>query len=258
MSRQKIWVALALVLVGSPRIAHAQIAQAMVVGRVQDPSGSVMPSVEVQMKRLSTNEVFRTVTTETGDYTLSNLPVGTYEIRVAAAGFRTEIRTGVTLEVGRTYRFDFALAISQVAERMEVTAETPLLTTEKPEVATVIDNTKIVELPLPLALPRKEKPGLVLAIENTGEVNGTSYRRPVLVLLKWGARPAIKEIPGIQFVVAKKVEKGAMQRIRAALGHHADDAPRPVSVLGSIKPGFDLELLRRVRSLDIGHCTVVL
>jgi outer membrane receptor protein involved in Fe transport len=136
------------VLIGSPRIAPAQVAEATVVGRIQDPSGAVMPQVEVQMKRVSTNEVFSTRTTDTGDYTISNLPVGTYEMQVSIPGFRTEVRTGITLEVGRTYRFDFALTISQVAERTEVVAEAPVLKTESPEVSQVIDNTKIVDLPL--------------------------------------------------------------------------------------------------------------
>ncbi len=152
MDKHKIWsslalaLTLALVLFGSPRIAQAQ--EATVVGRIQDPSGAVMPGVQVEMKFLSTNDVFRAVTTATGDYTLSNLRVGAYEIQASAAGFRTEVRTGITLEIGRAYRFDFALTVSQVAERVEVTSEAPLLNTEKPEVATVIDNTKIQELPL--------------------------------------------------------------------------------------------------------------
>lgn len=148
MSRYKFVVLLASIILGSSMIAEAQVAQASVVGRVQDASGAVMPGVQVQMRLVSTNEVFRTVTTATGDYTLPNLPVGPYELQASGTGFRTEVRTGITLEVGRTYRIDFTLAVSQVAERIEVTAEAPLLTTEKPEVSTVIDNTKIVELPL--------------------------------------------------------------------------------------------------------------
>src|SRR5262249_48642450 len=79
---------------------------------------------------------------------LSNLPVGPYQIEATAPGFRTEVRTGITLEVGRTYRFDFALTVGQVAAKLEVTAEAPLLNTDKPEVAQAIDNAKIASLPL--------------------------------------------------------------------------------------------------------------
>ena len=48
-------------------LLHAQIGTAVVVGRIQDPSGAIIPGAEVQMKRLSTNQVFAALTTETGD-----------------------------------------------------------------------------------------------------------------------------------------------------------------------------------------------
>ena len=78
-----------LAVVGS---SHAQIASAVVVGRVTDTSQAVMPGAEVEMKRLATNELFRTLTTETGDYTLPNLPIDTYELRVSMPGFRPDSR----------------------------------------------------------------------------------------------------------------------------------------------------------------------
>jgi len=125
-----------------------QIGNAVVVGKVQDTSGAILTGAEVQMKRVSTNEVFKTGTTETGDYTLVSLPVDTYEIRASLPGFKTEVRTGVKLEIGRTYRIDFRLTIGEIAQTVEVNAQAPMLKTETPEFGQVIDNQKIVDLPL--------------------------------------------------------------------------------------------------------------
>ena len=63
------------------------------------------------------------------------LPVGTYTIEASLAGFKTEVRSGITLEVGRSYRIDFQLAIGQIADRVEITAASPILRTESPESA---------------------------------------------------------------------------------------------------------------------------
>ena len=137
-----------LICTASVGSLQAQITTATIVGRVQDSSGAVIPSAEIQAKRGSTNEVFRAVATETGDYSLVLLPVGTYTIEASLAGFKTEVRSGITLEVGRSYRIDFQLAIGQIADRVEITAASPILRTESPEFGQVIDNTKINGLPL--------------------------------------------------------------------------------------------------------------
>lgn len=148
MSRKLVAKIFALILCGFCSATQAQVAQSTVVGRIQDTTGAVIPNVQVGMTRVSTGEVFKSITGQTGDYTIPNLPVGTYELRTSAEGFRSEVRTGLTLEVGRTYRFDFNLSPGQVMQVTEVTAEAPLLNTESPEASQVIDNEKIVDLPL--------------------------------------------------------------------------------------------------------------
>jgi len=125
-----------------------QIGTAVVVGRVTDSSGAVLVSAEIQMTRLATNEAYRTTTTNTGAYSISSLPVGTYELRVSMAGFKTEARTGITLEVGRTYRIDVPLTVGNVTETLEITSAAPVLKTETPEFGQVIDNRRIMDIPL--------------------------------------------------------------------------------------------------------------
>ena len=129
-------------------ILLAQIDRATVVGRIQDSSGSVLVGAEVQMKRLSTNEVFKTVSTDTGDFTLVGLRSDSYEIRVSAPGFRTDVRTGIKLDIGQVYRFDFQLVVGEVTQTVEVTSQAPVLKTESPEFGQVISNKTLVQLPL--------------------------------------------------------------------------------------------------------------
>jgi hypothetical protein len=71
-------------------------------GPFQGTRESLKVGAQVELRRLSTNEVFRTLSTETGDYTVGDLPIDTYDLRVSPSGFNTEVRTGIRLEVGRT------------------------------------------------------------------------------------------------------------------------------------------------------------
>ena len=129
-------------------VSFAQVYTASIVGRVQDSSGAIIPGAEVHAKRVSTNEVFSAITTDTGDYRIVNLPIDSYEVRSTMAGFKTEVRSEVKLEVGRTVRIDFNLTVGQLSESVEIKASVPVLQTESPETGQLIDNTKINGLPL--------------------------------------------------------------------------------------------------------------
>ena len=130
------------------QVGLGQIGNAVVTGRVGDSSGAVIVGAEVQIKRIATNEIFRATTTASGDYNIVSLPIDVYEIRVSMAGFKTEVRFGIKLEVGSTNRFDFNLTVGEVTQTVEVNAEAPILRTENPTFGQVIDNKKIDTLPL--------------------------------------------------------------------------------------------------------------
>ncbi|MEO7653452.1 MAG: carboxypeptidase regulatory-like domain-containing protein, partial [Bryobacteraceae bacterium] len=139
-------VALALSLCAGT--SFGQVGNATVVGRVLDSGGAVIIGAQIEMRRLSTNQVFRTVTTGSGDYSLVNIPIDTYELRASSAGFKTEVQTGVKLQVGSTPRIDFRLQVGAITESVEVVAVAPILKTETPEFGQVIDQSKIIGLPL--------------------------------------------------------------------------------------------------------------
>jgi Carboxypeptidase regulatory-like domain len=86
---------------GLPAQLSAQVVGATLSGTVTDTSGGVVPNAEVTAKNVS-NGITRTATTNgSGLFTVPNLQPGPYEITVAAGGFNTDVRTGITLNVGQ-------------------------------------------------------------------------------------------------------------------------------------------------------------
>jgi hypothetical protein len=126
----------------------AQGPVASVSGEVQDPSGAIIPSVAVTARNTETNVVRSTVSNESGVYTLVGLPPGTYELSAEVTGFKRAVRTGLVLEVAQAARIDFKLELGGTTDVVNITAEAPVTDTETASTGTVIDNKKVVELPL--------------------------------------------------------------------------------------------------------------
>ena len=117
-------------------------------GRITDESGASIPEAAVRITNSDTGLERRTVTNERGIYTLPNLVPGPYQLSINKDGFRPVTQSGITLTVRQTAAIDFILAVGSVNERLEVTAETPLLETARTSVGNVVENRKINELPL--------------------------------------------------------------------------------------------------------------
>jgi len=147
MKMQRMFVFLLLVGL-SFGVTLAQGDKAVVVGTITDTSGAVIPGAEVFMTRAATNDVFTALSSDTGDYAFRALVSGSYELKVTMPGFKTEVRTGLKLDLGQTYRIDAALSVGEVSEIVQVESTAPILKTETPELGQVIDNKKITALPL--------------------------------------------------------------------------------------------------------------
>src|ERR1700680_1981638 len=119
-----------------------------ITGLVTDASGGVVVSATVTVTNPQTNFRRAATTNAAGNYDFPALQPGIYNVRVEAPGFRTEIRTGVELQVQQAARIDFQLNVGSVAETVEVTGGTPLLNSENASLGTVIDGQRIVDLPL--------------------------------------------------------------------------------------------------------------
>lgn len=123
-------------------------ARAQVSGTVKDPSGAVLPGVEVTVTQTDTGISRNTLTNETGAFELPNLPLGPYRLEAALTGFRTYVQTGIVLEVNSNPVINAVLQIGQVTETVEVQANATLVETRATGIGQVVENQRILELPL--------------------------------------------------------------------------------------------------------------
>ena len=123
-------------------------ATAQISGTVKDQSGAVLPGVEVTATQTSTGVARNTITNETGSYVLPNLPIGPYRLEASLPGFRTYVQTGIVLEVNSSPVINVVLEVGQVTEQVEVQANAAMVETRNVSVGQVIENARILELPL--------------------------------------------------------------------------------------------------------------
>jgi Carboxypeptidase regulatory-like domain/TonB dependent receptor len=140
-----LYIAAAMLALSFPGFAQTG---GQVTGLVTDPSGSIVVGATVTVTNSQTNVGRTTTTNSAGDYTFPALQPGVYNVRAEMPGFEGEVREGVELQVEQTARIDFHLKIGAVTQTVEVAGGAPLLTTESATVGTVIDNDRIVGLPL--------------------------------------------------------------------------------------------------------------
>jgi carboxypeptidase family protein len=119
----------------------------VITGEVRDSTGAIVPGATVTAQNRGTNALRTAQSNNAGVYNFPALPPGGYTVKAELQGFRTVSRE-VELQVAQTARVDFTLAIGDITEAMEVTGVAPLMTTENATVGTVIENRRIVELPL--------------------------------------------------------------------------------------------------------------
>jgi uncharacterized protein YfiM (DUF2279 family) len=117
-------------------------------GIVTDPSGAIVAGATITLTNTGTSAVREAKTNQVGVFSFAALTPGTYNVRVTAAGFKTAVRNGVLLEVQQNLRLDFELAVGQLSEAIEVASSAVQLATEDSTVGTVIENKRIVDLPL--------------------------------------------------------------------------------------------------------------
>jgi hypothetical protein len=119
-----------IVLFLSPNRGWSQTSLATVRGQVTDQQGATVPQAAVTARETATNLMRTSPTQQDGQYLLSNLPAGQYEITVERTGFQTVKRAQLELQVGQQLTLDFSLAVSTSTQTVEVTAQTEQLPTE--------------------------------------------------------------------------------------------------------------------------------
>ena len=118
-----------------------------ITGEVKDQSNATIPGATVTAQNVATNAVRTQTSNEAGVYTFSAMPPGRYQVKAELQGFRT-VQNSVELHVEETLRVNFSLDVGAITETTEVSAAVTLIATENATVGTVIENRRIVELPL--------------------------------------------------------------------------------------------------------------
>jgi hypothetical protein len=175
MVRHSLRTLLVLLLCALPAAALAQQETATISGTITDATGASVPNAVVIVTNVQTGISVRTEATEAGTYVVPSLRPGDYSIAVERKGFQKTVRTGVTLQVAQVARIDVTLQTGALTESVEVVAATPLLDTLTSSRGSVIDQKKIVELPL----------------------NGRDYNQ--LALLSPGVLPGTPRLASVNF-----------------------------------------------------------
>ena len=123
-------------------------ATAQINGAVKDQTGAVLPGVDITATQTETGISRTAVSDETGSYILPNLAVGPYRLEASLPGFRTYVQTGIVLQVNASPVINPVLDVGQVSEQVEVQANATLVETRTVGVGQVIENERILELPL--------------------------------------------------------------------------------------------------------------
>ncbi len=129
-------------------LALGQIETARIQGVVSDASGAVIPGVTVRLVHVATGQEFSVSTSADGLYRSVPLRIGEYRVEYEADGFRLAVRSGINLELQETAVIDVVLEVGEVTEVVDVTADAVLLETTEATQGQVINNQRIVDMPL--------------------------------------------------------------------------------------------------------------
>jgi Carboxypeptidase regulatory-like domain len=121
---------------------------AEVSGVVRDTSGAAIPGAEVKITQIGT-KLERQITTDAqGRYVAPALPVGSYQLEVSVAGFKTYVQSNILLQVGNNIDIDVSMEVGNTSERLDVTAQASMVETRDTTTSQVIDELRINDLPL--------------------------------------------------------------------------------------------------------------
>lgn len=148
MFRAEISIVVLLVVILNFAPAFGQTSAGAILGTIMDASGALIPGVEVTVTDRGTSQSRVVLTSETGNYRVEPLQVGFYTVSAELAGFRKELRRDIKVDVDARTRIDFRLEVGNVTEVVEVLGAAPIVQTDSSQVGQVIDQRKIVELPL--------------------------------------------------------------------------------------------------------------
>jgi hypothetical protein len=143
------YIVAAFILFIPQTAAFAQaVANATIHGEVTDATGAAVPNVQVKATQTATGQATSTTSGTDGSYVLPNLPIGPYKLEVTAPSFRTYVQSGISLQVGNNVQINVALQVGAVNQEVQVSANAAMVETQETAISEVVDQRRIVELPL--------------------------------------------------------------------------------------------------------------
>src|SRR5512146_2159237 len=131
-----------LLIVGSITV-WGQTSSGNIQGTVEDPSGAALGGASVTAKNKNTGVSIAARTTDSGLYSLQNLPPGTYAVTVEAAGMKKYMQDGVTVPSNTTVALDFKLQLGSASETVNVTSDAPQLEAETSDLGVTVQNSLV-------------------------------------------------------------------------------------------------------------------
>jgi len=132
-------------------ILWAQSDRGAITGTVTDPTGGVVPEVQVTATNVDTKVQYSATTNDIGLYHILNVPIGRYSVSFSKQGFKAHERSGITVGVAQVVRLDAMLQVGAVTETVTVTAEASLLQTEQTQVGSHMRSQIVTDLPLSIS-----------------------------------------------------------------------------------------------------------
>ena len=146
MRKAMVVICLALLALLGPK-AFGQAVYGNIVGTVVDPSGAAVPNARITITDTQRSVSFNTTSNNDGNFTQRFLIAGTYQVRVEAAGFKATVQV-ISVSVDQEARIDVKLQVGEVSQVVEISAEAPLLKTERSDVAVTFSEKTVSNLPL--------------------------------------------------------------------------------------------------------------
>ena len=131
-----------------PAYLFRQVATGTIVGVVEDASGAVVPNAQVTITHTATTDTRQARTNERGEFNIPYVRIGEYSVSVEAQRFKKKILSGIVVRVDQTVNLRAPLEVGAVSESVEVTASAPLIDASTSSLGQVIDNKKVLDLPL--------------------------------------------------------------------------------------------------------------
>jgi hypothetical protein len=137
-----------LSLVSAAPLLGQAVSTASITGTVRDSSGAVLPGVTITATQTDTASTRTVVSDANGGYTVTNLPVGPYRLEFSLPGFRAAVQTGIVLQVNTNPTINATLELGELTESIQVEAAASLIETRNPGIGIIVDNERVIELPL--------------------------------------------------------------------------------------------------------------